>query len=543
MLKKQILTLCTLLTLALACSKNDKPDTPDEKSGSAEITVYDATQWSTTDTLGKPAADADVSLYKSRQDYNNGGQPAFTGKTAANGKIVFTKLDTGTYYLVSRKEDKFNYFVPELVNGELVAYKPLGIFQNQNQVNALPRLGAQTVGDFIFLDANQDGIITYTDKTWIPFEVVVAGNKTVQVNSLIGYLNNSKALPFTTQADAQQALNNLYTSIFAWHQLQTVIDGVMSDDADCSTLSTFCAFNNFSFDATNSYTSSFWVNGFSYITQLNRLISSVPALNLTSTDANNLIGQAKGLRAFIYYELATYFGGVPLQTGISGYNLSRSSLADTYTFIKNDLTAAMNILPLRFTGTDHNRIGADACKLLLARVAMAQGDYQSAATLSSDLINRSVYSLVSRGSLYINDDNVEIIWNIQTGFVSTYNAFYNASASKTFSPVARYAEVLLINTEANIYLNVLNANYINQLLMFRSQPTVTFTDAAQAMDIVRTAWKNELPREGQRFAKLVKWGKATEVLGANGYKSYNGLLPVPSYVLISNPNIVQNPGY
>jgi hypothetical protein len=264
---------------------------------------------------------------------------------------------------------------------------------------------------------------------------------------------------------------------------------------------------------------------------------------MTTPDANSMMGQAKGLRAFIYYELTTYFGGLPLQTGISGYNLSRSPLADTYTFIKNDLTAAMNILPLRYTGVDHNRINADACKLLLARVAMAQGDYQNAAILSGDLINRSVYSLVSTSTLFTNDDNAEIIWNIQTGFVSAYNSFYNPSLSKTFTPVARYAEVLLINTEANVSMNALNSNYINQLFISRGQSTVTFTNQAQAMDIVRTAWKNELAREGQRFAKLVKWGKAADVLGASGYKSNNALLPVPAAVMLNNPNLVQNAGY
>ncbi|AEW02887.1 hypothetical protein Niako_6663 [Niastella koreensis GR20-10] len=85
-----------------------------------------------------------------------------------------------------------------------------------------------------------------------------------------------------------------------------------------------------------------------------------------------------------------------------------------------------------------------------------------------------------------------------------YNSFYNPSPSKTFAPVARYAEVLLINTEANVAMNALYSNYINQLFMFCGQSTVTFTNQAQAMDIVRTAWKNEFKTQVTDFMLIKK---------------------------------------
>jgi hypothetical protein len=103
--------------------------------------------------------------------------------------------------------------------------------------------------------------------------------------------------------------------------------------------------------------------------------------------------------------------------------------------------------------------------------------------------------------------------------------------------------LLLINAEAKVYLLNPDASNINLLLTRRNQPTVTFTNSSQAMDIIRTTWKSELSREGQRFAKLVQWGKAAEVLGAKGFKNFNGLLPIPQSVLVKNPNLTQNPGF
>jgi hypothetical protein len=270
----------------------------------------------------------------------------------------------------------------------------------------------------------------------------------------------------------------------------------------------------------------------------------VPALNLPAAEANELIAQAKGLRAFVYYQLATYYGALPLLTQMVDDNkLPRSSIADTYTFIKNDLNAAIALLPARYTGADRRRINADACRLLLARIAMAQGDFTTAKQLTNTLIQSAAYSLVSTANIFASDANAEIIWNMTPTIASAYNTFFSDGTGKTFVPVARYAEVLLINSEARVALGELDATYTNQLLTRRSQPTVTFTDNDQARDVVRLAWKNELHHEGQRFAKVVKWGIAMQVVGSKGYHDYNSLMPVPQSILINNPNMTQNVGY
>ncbi len=514
-----------------------------KKAGNVEITVYDATQWSTTDTSGKVVANADVALYYSRSDFINNQTPAFTGKTSVSGKILFGGLAPGTYYLVTKKDDKFNYIEPQMINGKLLAYRPVGIFQDQNQINNNPWLSGEVVGDFKFMDVNFDGVITTDDKTWVPFDVIVASNKTVQVKSLIGYVKNRVAAPFTSIAEAQAYLDNIYTSIGNWQQFKTVVDGVLSDDADCSTLSSFCELDNFTITPTNINTTSIWQNGYSYISMLNRLINYVPALNPSTTDLNNLVGQAKGLRGYVCLELATYFGGLPLQTGPTNNNLSRSTLADTYTFIKDDLAAGIAYLPTRYVNADHRRINADACRLLMARVAMAQGDYARAKQFSDNLIEGGLYQLMPTGSIFVGDDNMEIVWNVNPSIVA-YASFFNDGKSKTFNPIGRYTEVLLINTEARFAMNDLNANLLNTVLARSNQPIVGYADQALAIAGVQQAWKNELSREGQRFAKLVQWGKAAAVLGAKGFiPSKNSLLPIPQYLMDTNPKIVQNPGY
>jgi uncharacterized surface protein with fasciclin (FAS1) repeats len=513
------------------------------KPGAAEITVFDGTQWSTTDTLGKTVADANVTLYYSIDGYTNNAQPAATGKTTASGNITFSGLPAGTYYMIVNKDDKSNFIAEVTQGGYKIAYKPVGIFQNTSQINAVPHLpGTVVPGDFIYQDTNGDGTVDENDRTYIPAEVVINSNKTVQVTSFIGYLYNSAGARFTSKADAQTFLDQIYVKIGNWHHQQIATDAVLSDDAGCENLS-MCHLNNFNITPVDGHIVSLWYAAYNTIPSLNRLILNVPALNLPAAESNNLIAQAKGLRGFIHLQMATYFGALPLQTGIIARNLSRSPLTETYQFIKNDLTEAMGILPNRFTGADHRRISADVCKLLLARIAMAQGDYVKAKQLTGELMQSSTYSLVAVGNIFVSDENAETIWNIHPGINANYASIINESGTKSFCPAVRYAEVLLINSEAGINMGELDATNINLLRVRRQQQPATFTNPAEAMEMMHSTWKAELPREGQRFAKLVKWGKAMAVLAANGFKEYNGLLPIPQPMLDLHPNIFQNPGY
>lgn len=56
--------------------------------------------------------------------------------------------------------------------GFFYGYKIAGVFQNEEQLNSLPRLSQQGIGDFIYVDTNEDGTISEADRveigSWIP---------------------------------------------------------------------------------------------------------------------------------------------------------------------------------------------------------------------------------------------------------------------------------------------------------------------------------------------------------------------------------------
>ncbi len=65
--------------------------------------------------------------------------------------------------------------------------------------------------------------------------------------------------------------------------------------------------------------------GYEHITLLNRLIRNIPLLNLPADESNKMIAEMRGLRGFVYFQLATYYGSLFLQSGIPDDNQVRSS--------------------------------------------------------------------------------------------------------------------------------------------------------------------------------------------------------------------------
>ena len=111
--------------------------------------------------------------------------------------------------------------------------------------------------------------------------------------------------------------------------------------------------------------------------------------NQTSSSANEIIGQAKALRAYAYLTLA---GNVQLSPSYnpyavclpildedvrSPYDLASSSVREVYDFIVSDLQAAERLLS-GFTRSNAAQINLDVVHALLARTYLALGNWQMA---------------------------------------------------------------------------------------------------------------------------------------------------------------------
>lgn len=510
--------------------------------GNTNVTVWDATQWSTEKRNGALLAGATVSLYLTREEYKN-KTPRYTAVTNANGVATFTGVAPAEYFMVAGKGELSNTW-PDANNSTLASADTL--FQSTAEIANSPALAGATPGDFKMLDLNQDGVVNNSDRAEAPYRKITVGSGTTTSEKvLIGYPVNHTMTLLKTTVEADSILLKAAIQLGNVQKQLVIMDAVMSNDADCNGLaSTWCAFDQFTFTASDATIFNIWANHYAVIGQLNRILLSLPAIQ---GDTLKLGPVTRSLRGLAYMQLATYFGGLPISTQITmPADISRSSPEATYAFIKNDLLASANG---DLAGTDKEHyitvFGANA---LLARLSLNTGKYADAVNYSKAVINIGTYNLIGDTSaIYAETFNTETLYNIPRSYGSPFSQFFTVTRPGTvnFCPIIRYAEVLLINAEANVNLGDLEnaTNMINQVRMRRNIQTTGLLTADQAREAIRVLRNREFYREGQTFSTLVRQNLAAQELSNNGYKEYNKLLPIPLTYLNSYPNLTQNPGY
>jgi len=121
----------------------------------------------------------------------------------------------------------------------------------------------------------------------------------------------------------------------------------------------------------------YWSDGYQIIRNANNLIENLPDYVDKLTGAEEWIAEAKFIRAYVYFELVKFYGGVPIidhvqQIGTSESDLwvARSSHQDCYDFILNDLGYAIDNLPAKSEAGRANKYVAAAFK---SRVALFAG--------------------------------------------------------------------------------------------------------------------------------------------------------------------------
>ena len=131
--------------------------------------------------------------------------------------------------------------------------------------------------------------------------------------------------------------------------------------------------------AANSYVEAEWANDFSGIYKANTILGQL-ALNGSFVNsvslATRLQAEATFLRAFYYFDLVKYYGGVPIVSKAVSADeanvIPRSAPSEVYKMIIADLQYAMSNLPTTYTGIDVGRATKWAAEGLLAQVYMAR---------------------------------------------------------------------------------------------------------------------------------------------------------------------------
>lgn len=92
-------------------------------------------------------------------------------------------------------------------------------------------------------------------------------------------------------------------------------------------------------------TNDFYKQRYEGINRANTLISALPNTKMSDDLKTQLMGEAKFLRAFYYYELSSMYGNVPLRTEPGGETATQGNIEDIWKQILMDLRDAAQTMP------------------------------------------------------------------------------------------------------------------------------------------------------------------------------------------------------
>lgn len=164
------------------------------------------------------------------------------------------------------------------------------------------------------------------------------------------------------------------------------------------------------------------------ITKTNIFLSKINESPINAAMKSRMIGEMKFLRAYSYFRLISFYGGVPLIIKPFGLNddflVPRNTYAECMNFALKELDEAASLLPLTYPATEKGRITKGAALAMKARALLYAASpqnnpandrtkWQLAADAAKAVIDLNQYSLYpDYKSLFLASTmyNSEIIW-------------------------------------------------------------------------------------------------------------------------------------
>jgi len=231
---------------------------------------------------------------------------------------------------------------------------------------------------------------------------------------------------YKTETHATLALTGVYNmaAFNATNNVLWVFGDVASDDAirggkpgdeiDIDYI------NDFNYISSNVNLDRIWKQNYEGITRANYLLYYGPDIQMDTKTKNRILGEAKFLRAYFYFNLVNIFGDIPLKLNPpinqSEIYKARSPVATVYQQIEQDLKDAKSVLEKSYTGANVGRATKGAAWGLLAKTYLYQQKWTEALEAIYSVDQLGLYSLepVYKNSfLDSTQNNSESIFEIQ----------------------------------------------------------------------------------------------------------------------------------
>jgi hypothetical protein len=223
---------------------------------------------------------------------------------------------------------------------------------------------------------------------------------------------------FSDDKTATAVITGIYTDMevsSAFASSLTILPGMSADELlYTSSDMGYTQFANNSIAINNPNNDAVW-RIYKYIYQANSAIEGITgSTQVTPATKNQLLGEAKFVRALCNFYLVNFYGKIPLVLS-TDYRinavLSRTATDSVNNQIIADLKDAQSLMSADYVSSERVRPNYWTATALLARVCLYTGDWKEAETQASAIISSGLYTLSDISSVFVKESN-ETIWQL-----------------------------------------------------------------------------------------------------------------------------------
>jgi hypothetical protein len=161
-----------------------------------------------------------------------------------------------------------------------------------------------------------------------------------------------------------------------------------------------------------------WWHHYWTIFRANQVIAYVPNIDMDATLKSRIVGEAKFIRAMLYFNLVNLYGNPPLIVAPPAPTdrPPNASPAEIYAQIEADLTDAAAALPVSYPSSDVGRATKGAALAMLGKAQLQQRKWAEAAATLAQVVNMGQYDLMPNYADNFTDkfeNNVESVFEVQ----------------------------------------------------------------------------------------------------------------------------------
>lgn len=233
---------------------------------------------------------------------------------------------------------------------------------------------------------------------------------------------------YNSESDARQAINGVYRRLSDSWVTGYNIKQIPNDLLKRASWDEASGLSNFTYGSENTYIAGMWQNHYAVIKDCNSVIDNVTANKEKINNWERYVGQAHGIRAFLYFDLVRWFGDVPLvltdTKSLDGLEVTRTPQKEVFRQIIEDFEYCISHTMDKgdtSKGYQYGRLTKDACHGFLAKVylwlgSVAQRDGKEILGNAADNFEKSLEhsSAIIQGGRYKLVDYYPDVFNAKT---------------------------------------------------------------------------------------------------------------------------------